>query len=330
MLKSQVREAAPQRWGSWPWYLGEQHSRQLWRGSWHGGAQSVLFSFAISVQTLHSFHASVKNIRASEWFPSSFLPDTLHVMSVDLTFQLQHRILRWKWQPARKGTETLDCSLPASALKQVSRETPQTPLLGWIHSSVAKQMFPHTRPWILSSVLEGTWASVNRLMAHVTKVFGSILEAFSPIDFMIFVDVTKYSRSFNLKKERFLFPMVLRTQSNLVERHQWQEHEGSGHILSTIRKQRKMGAGAQLAFSFLTVPYSVWTLATEKVSPTSSVTDNFSRNILTDTPRGGMSPRWLQIHQVGNGGYQKIPINRNEYTTEKGKNYPLGTLMETR
>lgn len=26
-------------------------------------------------------------------------------------------------------------------------------------------------------------------MARVTKVFGSILEAFSPIDFMIFVDV---------------------------------------------------------------------------------------------------------------------------------------------
>lgn len=70
-------------------------------------SQWVRFSFAISVWFLHSFHASAKNIKhQGSQVVSSFLLFLILLTWVDLTFQLQHCILKCKWQTARKQTES--------------------------------------------------------------------------------------------------------------------------------------------------------------------------------------------------------------------------------
>lgn len=92
-----------------------------------------------------------------------------------------------------------------------------------------------------------------------------------------------------------------------------------------------MDAGVPLAFSFLTVFYSVWTLATEKVSPTTSV--SLQTTSLETSPRTHAEvcllgdSRYTRSAMVAN--YQEILVSRNENTTEKGKKYPLRPLADT-
>ena len=68
----------------------------------------------------------------------------------------------------------------------------------------------------------------------------------------------KYS-SKQLKGE-FILTHSLRMQSITAGKAGRQEHWAAGYIVSTVRKQREMDAGAQLTFAFLfsLLPFSPW------------------------------------------------------------------------